>query len=109
MPKQKKKDRQKAKKTIKKLKKIENGYLNIIKNTLKTVKEQKKADISHLDDVEKLLENYKRELEYINHKNKEIYDNILQLIENRSSLHNKVIRDFKKTDEHIQLIQKKCE
>lgn len=107
MPKQKKNDRQKAKKTIKKLKKIEKGYLNIVENTLKTFKEQKRADSHHLDNIEYLLEAYKKELEYIDQKNKEMYDNLIKLIENRASMHDKVKEDLKKSDNHIQLIQRK--
>lgn len=107
MPKQKKKDRQNTKKTIKKLEKIEKRYLNIIENTLKAFKEQKRTNIDHLDNIEELLEAYKKELEYIDQKNKEIYENILKLIENKTSIHDTIREDLKKTDEHIQLIQRK--
>lgn len=98
-------DKQADKRLIKKVEKIEEGYLNIIENTLKTFKEQKKADIHHLDNMEYILENYRKELEHIDQKNKEIYDNILKLIKNKKSLDNKVKKDLKRTDKHIQLIQ----
>ncbi len=90
---------------IKKLRHIEEGYLGIIENTLKTVKEQKKEDIYYLDSIEHLLENYKKELEYLDQKNKEIYNNIIKLIENKKYMCNEVREDLKKTDKHIQLIQ----
>jgi hypothetical protein len=90
---------------VKKLKRIEDGYLNIVENTLKALKEQKSANLHHLKDIECLLEHYKNELEYIDQKNKEMCENILKLIENKKFLHNKVKDDLETTDKHIQLIQ----
>ncbi len=106
MPRQKN-DKQKAKNNIKKLKKIENGYLNMIENTLKSFKKEKKADINDLDNMENLLENYKKALEHIDQRNKEIYDNILELMKNKISLHDEIREDLKKTDEYIRSIQRK--
>jgi len=105
MPNQKVNDKVRIKEHITKLKRIEEGYLNIIEDTLKAFREQKSADIRHLEDIEYLLEHYKKELEYLNQKNKEMYKNILKLIENKKFLHNKVKDDLKTTDKHIQLIQ----
>ena len=93
------------KQRVKKPENIAEGYLNIIENTLKTFKEQKKADIHYLNNIEYILNNYKKELEYMEQKNKELYINILKLIENKKALDNKVKEDLKKTDKHIQLIQ----
>ena len=105
MSNQKINDKQKVKKPLEKLKRIEEGYLNIIENTLKIFKEQKETDIDYLKDMEHLLEHYKKELEYMDRKNKEMYNNILKLIKNKKLLHNKVREDLKRTDKHIQLIQ----
>ncbi|MGB9978217.1 hypothetical protein [Methanobacterium sp.] len=105
MPNQKINDKQIVEMPAKKLKSIEEGYLNIIEDTLKTFKEQKKVDIHYLDNIEHLLEHYKKELEYMDKKNKEIYNNILKLMENKKSMDNEVKEDLKKTDKHIQLIQ----
>lgn len=90
---------------IKKPKRIEEGYLNIVENTLKSFKEQKMANIRHLDNIGYLLEHYKKELEYTEQKNKEMYDYVLKLIEDKKFLHNRVKEDLKRTDKHIQLIQ----
>jgi len=78
-----------------------------IGNTLKTFKDQKGTEFHDLNNIGNLLEAYKRELEYIDQKNKEIYENLLKIMENKKSLHDKVREDLKKTDEHIQLIQRK--
>lgn len=107
MSRQKNSDRHKAKKTIKKLKTIESGYLNLIRNTLKSFKKEKNANINDLDNIENLLEAYIKELEHIDQRNKEIHDNILKLIENKTSLHDEIKEDLKKADEHIQSIQRK--
>ena len=93
------------KQRVKKLENITEGYLNIIENTLKTFKEQKNADIHHLNYVEYLLDSYKKELEYMDQKNKELHNNILKLIQNKKALDTKVKEDLKKTDKHIQLIK----
>ncbi len=105
MSNQKINDKPKVKKTMEKLERIEEGYLNIIENTLKTFKEQKNANIHDLGDIEHLLEYYKKEIEHMDQKNKEMHAKILKLIENKKSLHNKVREDLKRTDKHIQLIQ----
>ena len=107
MPRQKKNDKQKAKKNIKRLEKIEDGYLNLIVNTLESFKREKKANIKHLDNIENLLEAYMKELEYIDQRNKVIHDNILKLMENKTSLNDEIREDLKKTDEYIQSIQRK--
>ena len=93
------------KQRVKKPENIAEGYLNIIENTLKTFKEQKKADIHYLNNIEYILNNYKKELEYMEQKNKELYTTILKLIENKKALDTKVKDDLKKTDKHIQLIK----
>lgn len=102
---QKMNDKQIVKKSIKKPESIEEGYLDIIENTLKTFKEQKKADIHYLDNIEYILENYKKELEYMDKKNKEIHNKIIKLIEHKKILDDEVKEDLKKTDKHIQLIK----
>ena len=90
---------------IKKSKSVEEGYLDIIENTLKTFKEQKKEDIHHLNDIEYHLEHYKKEIEHMTQRNNEMYDLVLKLIKNKKTLDNKVKKDIKRTDKHIQLIQ----
>lgn len=105
MSNQKMKDKQRVEKPFQKPEIIAEGYLNIIENTLKSFKKQKKADILYLDNIESLLKNYKKELEYMDQKNKELYNNILKLIENKKALDNEVKEDLKKTNKHIQLIQ----
>ncbi len=105
MSNQKINDKQGDESPFKKPEIITEGYLNIIENTLKSFKKQKKADILYLDNIESLLKNYKKELEYMDQKNKELYNNILKLIENKKALDNEVKEDLKKTNKHIQLIQ----
>ena len=102
---QKMNHKQGVEKPLKKPEIIEEGYLNIIENTLKTFKEQKKADILYLNNIEYQLENYKMELEYMNQKNEEMYSKIVKLIEHKKVLDNEVNEDLKKTDKHIQLIK----
>lgn len=109
MSNQKMNNKQRVESPFKKPEIITEGYLNIIENTLKSFKKQKKADILYLDNIESLLENYRKELEYMDQKNKELYNNILKLIENKKALDNEVKEDLKKTDKHIQLIQIKKE
>lgn len=102
---QKMNDKQIVEKSIKKPESIEEGYLDIIENTLKTFKEQKKADIHYLDNIGYILKNYKKELEYMDKKNKEMHNKIVKLIEHKKVLDNEVKEDLKKTDKHIQLIK----
>ncbi len=105
MSNQKMNNKQRVESPFKKPEIITEGYLNIIENTLKSFKKQKKEDIRYLNNIESLLENYKKELEYMDQKNKELYDNVIKLIENKKNMDNKVKEDLKKTDKHIQLIQ----
>ena len=105
MSNQKINNKQRVESPFKKPEIITEGYLNIIENTLKSFKKQKNADILYLDNIESLLENYKKEIEYMDQKNKELYNNVLKLIENKKVLDNEVKEDLKKTDKHIQLIQ----
>ena len=107
MQNQKKKENQNTKKTINKLKKVEKGYLNIMENTLKNFKERKSVHNKHLDDIEILLELYKKELEYIDQMNKELHNDLLKLIENKTAIRGKIEEDLKITDMKIQSIQRK--